>query len=70
MGRRVIADIWHQSSSSKIIPTLLVELLHDSVSTVMCACRMGGVSGPQLSKADIFSLGLSIYEVARLRRYL
>jgi len=30
--------------------------------------KMGGVSGPQLSKADIFSLGLSIYEVARLRR--
>ena len=31
---------------------------------------MGGVLGPQLSKADIFSLGLSIYEVARLQRYL
>jgi len=30
--------------------------------------KMGGVSGPQLSKADIFSLGLSIYEVARLQR--
>lgn len=30
--------------------------------------RMGGVAGPQLPKADIFSLGLSIYEVARLQR--
>ena len=29
---------------------------------------MGGVSGPQLAKADVFSLGLSIYEAARLRR--
>jgi len=30
--------------------------------------KMAGASGPQLPKADIFSLGLSIYEVARLRR--
>ena len=35
-----------------------------------CGRRMGGVAGPQLPKADIFSLGLSIYEVARLQRYL
>ena len=32
-------------------------------------CRMGGVSGPQLAKADIFSLGLSVYEAARLKRF-
>ena len=32
------------------------------------AHRMGGVSGPQLAKADVFSLGLSVYEAARLRR--
>ena len=30
---------------------------------------MGGVSGPQLAKADVFSLGLSVYEAARLRRF-
>jgi len=30
--------------------------------------KMGGVSGPQLAKADVFSLGLSVYEAARLRR--
>jgi len=30
--------------------------------------KMGGVAGPQLPKADIFSLGLSIFEVARLQR--
>ena len=33
------------------------------------AHRMGGVSGPQLAKADVFSLGLSVYEAARLRRF-
>ena len=29
---------------------------------------MGGVAGHHLPKADIFSLGLSIYEVARLKK--
>ena len=28
-----------------------------------------GGSGPQLAKADVFSLGLSVYEAARLRRF-
>ena len=36
---------------------------------ILWSCRMGGVSGPQLAKADVFSLGLSVYEAARLRRF-
>ena len=41
----------------------------EELELILWSCRMGGVSGPQLAKADVFSLGLSVYEAARLRRF-
>ena len=63
VGKRATADIWRQNFSSCIFSSNAKEL-----ELISRSCRMGGVSGPQLAKADVFSLGLSVYEAARLRR--
>ena len=65
MEKRATAGTWRQSFSSKMTAWFKALSCH-----CHCAHRMAGVVGPQLPKADIFSLGLSIYEVARLQRYL
>ena len=64
VGKRATADIWRQNFSSCIFSSNAKEL-----ELISWSCRMGGVSGPQLAKADVFSLGLSVYEAARLRRF-